>query len=77
MVLQMLFICCTQFVWKTKSSKYQDLVKELVASYHMLGCNMSIKLHYLKSHLDKFPGNLGDVSEKQGERTAFIRTLKL
>jgi len=34
----------------------------------MLGCNTSIKLHYLKSHLDKFPDNLGDVSEEQSER---------
>ena len=49
MVLQMLFICSTHFFWKTKSSNYQDLVNELLASYHMLGCNKSIKLHYLKS----------------------------
>jgi len=34
----------------------------------MLGNNMSIKLHYLKSHSDKFPDNLGDVSAEQGER---------
>ena len=29
---------------------------------------MSIKLHYINSHLDQFPENLGDVSEEQGER---------
>ena len=29
---------------------------------------MSIKLHYLDSHLDTFPDNLGDVSEEQGEK---------
>jgi len=29
---------------------------------------MSIKMHFLYSHLDKFPENLGDVSEEQGER---------
>ena len=68
MVLQMLFICCTQFCLKTKSSNYQDLVNELLASYHMLGCNMSIKLLYLKSHSNKFPDNLVDVSDVQGER---------
>ena len=28
---------------------------------------MSIKVHFLHSHLDKFPENLGDVSEEQGE----------
>ncbi|PNF13896.1 hypothetical protein B7P43_G10663, partial [Cryptotermes secundus] len=30
--------------------------------------NMSIKVHYLHSHLDSFPENLGDTSEEQGER---------
>jgi len=59
MVLQMLLICCTQVFLKTKSSNYQDLVNELLAIYHILGCNMSIKLHYLKSHSDTFPDNLG------------------
>ena len=29
---------------------------------------MSVKLHFLHSHLDFFPDNLGDVSEEQGER---------
>ncbi len=29
---------------------------------------MSIKVHFLFSHLDRFPGNLGDYSEEQGER---------
>ena len=29
---------------------------------------MSFKLHFLKSHLDYFPENLGVVSEEQGER---------
>ena len=29
---------------------------------------MSIKVHYLDSHLDRFPENLGDLSEEQGER---------
>ena len=29
---------------------------------------MSINLHFLHSYLDRFPDNLGDYSEKQGER---------
>ncbi|UYV67629.1 hypothetical protein LAZ67_5001403 [Cordylochernes scorpioides] len=29
---------------------------------------MSIKVHYLHSHLDKFPDNLGVYSDEQGER---------
>ena len=40
----------------------------LTARVEALGCNMSIKLHFLHSHLDKFPENLGAVSDEQGER---------
>jgi len=29
---------------------------------------MNFKLHFLKSHLQHFPDNLGDYSEEQGER---------
>jgi hypothetical protein len=29
---------------------------------------MSLKVHFLASHLDYFPENLGAVSEEQGER---------
>ena len=29
---------------------------------------MSIKMHYLHSHLNLFPPNLGAVSDEQGER---------
>lgn len=29
---------------------------------------MSLKIHFLHSHLDFFPDNLGDVSDEHGER---------
>jgi len=29
---------------------------------------MSLKIHFLESHLDSFPENLGEVSDKHGER---------
>lgn len=29
---------------------------------------MSLKIHFLHSHLDFFPKNLGDVSDEHGER---------
>lgn len=32
------------------------------------GLNMSLKIHFLHSHLDFFPENLGDVSDEHGER---------
>jgi hypothetical protein len=33
-----------------------------------MGCNMSLKIHFLESHLDFFPENLGKLSDKHGER---------
>ena len=32
------------------------------------GCRMSVKLHFLSSHLDFFQENLGDFNKKHGER---------
>jgi hypothetical protein len=40
----------------------------MLDKFKLLGCNMSLKLHFLASHLDYFPPNLGAVSEEQGER---------
>ena len=56
------------FLGKTKAPNYKELVETLLASLHQLGANMSIKLHFLHSHLSRSPENLGDVSDEQGER---------
>ncbi len=56
------------FLGNKKADNYKKIVEELLVSLRDLGCRMSIKIHYLHSHLDKFPANLGDVSEGQGER---------
>ena len=56
------------FLEKTKAPNYKEFVETLLTSLHQLGANMSIKLHFLHSHLARFPENLGDVSDEQGER---------
>ena len=56
------------FFGNRKAENYEDLVKELLTRMQEMQCSMSIKLHFLKSHLDYFPENLGDISEEQGER---------
>jgi hypothetical protein len=33
-----------------------------------MGCNMTLKIHFLESHLDFFPQNLSEVSDEHGER---------
>lgn len=45
-----------------------QIVKKMIENFGKMGCSMSIKLHFLNSHLDYFPDILGAVSEDQGER---------
>ena len=53
------------------------MVENLIESFHSLAFNVTIKLHFLHSHLDKFPENLGDVSDEQGERfRQYIKTME-
>lgn len=56
------------FLGNNKCDNYKELVEQLINSYSVMGCRMSLKLHYLHSHLDFFRTNLGDVSEEHGER---------
>ena len=51
-----------------KASNYKQLVMRMLKCFEEHGANMSIKLHCLFSHLDRFPQNLGDFSDEQGER---------
>jgi hypothetical protein len=43
-------------------------VQDLLSSYKAMWWNMSLKIHFLESHLDSFPENLGKVSDEHGER---------
>jgi len=44
------------------------LIENLLRNYKNMGCKMSLKIHFLHSHLDFFPDNLGAVTDEQGER---------
>ena len=55
------------FLGNKKADNYETLVANMLSAFRDLGCNMSVKLHYLYSHLDRFPENLGAVSDEQGE----------
>ena len=56
------------FLGKTKAPNYKELVETLLTSLQQLRANISIKLHFLPSHLACFPENLGDMSDKQEQR---------
>ena len=44
-------------------------MQDLLNSYKTMRCNVSLKIHFLESHLNFcFPENLGEVSDEHGER---------
>jgi hypothetical protein len=57
-----------KFLGNVKDPQYKEIVRNMLDKFKHLGCKMSLKLHFLASHLDYFPPNLGAVSEEQGER---------
>ena len=61
------------FLGNNEAKNYAELVNNMLTALRNLGCNMSVKMHYLFSHMDRFPGNLGSMSDEQGERDS-IRT---
>ena len=56
------------FLGNHRRDDYAMVVSNLIESYKKLGCRMSLKLHFLHSHLDFFWDYLGNVSEEHGER---------
>jgi len=59
---------CKDLLGNHKATNYQDVAQDPSTLYKAMGCNMNLKIHFLESHLDFFPENLGEVSDEQGER---------
>ena len=55
------------FLGDVKDPRYKETVENMSEKLRVYGCNTSLKLHLLHSHLDYFPGNLGAFSEEQSE----------
>ena len=55
---------CSSFLGNTRVPDYLKLLK----SYEDMGCRISLKIHFLHSHLNFFPPNLGAVSDDHGEK---------
>lgn len=56
------------FLGNQRAENYDLAINELLKTYQELGCNMSLKIHFLHSHLDFFPSNCGAFSDEHGER---------
>jgi hypothetical protein len=51
------------FLGNHKAENYHEIVSDLLMAYKAMGCNMSLKVHFL----DFFPENLGAVSDEHEE----------
>ena len=51
-----------------KARKYAERFNNMLTAFRNQGCNMSVKMHYIFSYMDRFPENLGSISDEQGER---------
>ena len=52
------------FLGNRRAQNYEEPVNNLLQSYQKLGCIMTLKIHFLNSHLDFFPENCGAVSDE-------------
>jgi hypothetical protein len=57
----------TGLLRNVKAAIFRQLDEYLLNSYKKLGCYMSLKMHFLHSHLDFFSPNCGAVSDEHGE----------
>lgn len=59
---------CRNFLGNRRASNYQEMIKEMMEHYEKLNINITIKMHTLICHLDKFRASCGAFSDEQGER---------
>ena len=50
------------FLGNHRSSQYWKEVDELMENFRQIGAPLSVRMHFLRSHLDYFPENCGDFS---------------
>ncbi|RLU16501.1 hypothetical protein DMN91_010569 [Ooceraea biroi] len=63
------FKCVVEnFLGNNRDHNYKEIVSSMLKNFENLGCLMNMKTHFLFSHLDFFPENLGAFSEEHGER---------
>ena len=47
------------------SAEHEKEIEEIQMNFRLLGEGVSVQLHFLRSHLDYFPKNSGDLSKEQ------------
>ena len=55
------------FLGNYKSPDYKNIVGRILEKFKVLGCNISLKVHFLHAHFDHFSENLRDMCKEQGK----------
>ena len=56
-----------KFLDNNKARNYAELVNNMLIAFRNLGCNMRVKMHYLFSHMNRFPETLGSMRDEQAD----------
>lgn len=59
---------CNGLLGRHKALNCEILVQNMIEAYKNLGCTMSLKVHFLQSHLPYFPEKAAVISDEHGER---------
>ena len=52
------------FLGKHRAINYGGIIVNGLKNLQTIGANMSLNIHFLKSHLDFFPKDLGNIGER-------------
>ena len=53
------------FLGNHRVEHYVEVVDNMLKAYQRMGRRMSLKMHFLHSHLDFFPPNLGELNDER------------
>ena len=59
------FVDVKNFLGNHQAENYKELVEKWLKHLQEIGTNMSIKVHFLNSHLDKFLDSCSDISDEK------------
>ena len=59
---------CTKLLGKYKAENCREFFSEILKYFKTVKWNMSLKPHFLDSHLEFSPQNLGNISDEHGDR---------
>jgi hypothetical protein len=54
----------SKFLRNVKAENYKKLAEDLLNAHQTMGCNTSLKIHFLHSHMDFFPPKMGALSDE-------------